>query len=383
MWAKGYRNFRHANQETNNAIESYHCFLKTRFLNDRRRKCARRMDWFIYTLLKRVELYYWNIARQKKAGFANNYKLEHMLETSMEKAKIIPDHHCILHADIQNSYWVQSQSSLKTYLVIYSDQGFSSCDCLWAMKGNFCKHVIKIGMLHGDINDSMDINHLAKFDVDIDITNSGSPIMQHDYDSVDDQNMSNARNETEEPIINEINNSDLGRCQEIFDRCNKKIQETMMQPPHSISKALLMEVLVDKFVVEMKNQCINDFEFKYNDNERTLKRKKSFLSPKKRSFQRQKRYPLLPDLNADVEQYESLNFPFTRKHKLVASMNTTPIQGHDNASKIISNADATQYNFPIADGACSKKKSLEEELEAMYAKKRSTTIAPGNICVII
>ena len=189
----------------------------------------------------------------------------------MEKSKRIPIHHCILHVDIQNSYWVQSQSSLEKYLVIYSDQGFSSCDCLWAMKGNFCKHVIKIGMLHGDINDSMDINHLAKFDVDIDITNSGSPIMQHDYDSVDDQNMSNARNETEEPIINEINNSDLGRCQEIFDRCNKKIQETMMQPPHSISKALLMEVLVDKFVVEMKNQCINDFEFKYNDNERTLK----------------------------------------------------------------------------------------------------------------
>ena len=107
------------------------------------------------------------------------------------------------------------------------------------------------------------------------------------------------------------------------------------------------------------------------------------MSPKKRSFQQQKRYPSLPDLNADVEQYESLNFPFTRKHKLVASMNTTPIQGHDNASKIISNADATQYNFPIADGACSKKKSLEEELVAMYVKKRSTTIAPGNICVII
>ena len=70
----------------------------------------------------------------------------------MEKTKIILDHHCILHADIQNSYWVQSQSSLKAYLVIYSDQGFSSCDCLWAMKGNFCKHIIKIGMLRGDID---------------------------------------------------------------------------------------------------------------------------------------------------------------------------------------------------------------------------------------
>ena len=53
------------------------------------------------------------------------------------------------------------------------------------MKGIFCKHVIKIGMLRGDIYDSMDINQLAKFDVDIDITNSGCPIMQHDYNIVD------------------------------------------------------------------------------------------------------------------------------------------------------------------------------------------------------
>ena len=64
-------------------------------------------------------------------------------------------------------------------------------------------------------------------------------------------------------------------------------------------------------------------------------------------------------------------------------MNTTPIQGHDNASKIISNADATRYNFPIADEGRSKKKSLEEELEEMYAKKRSTTFVPGIIFVII
>ena len=83
--------------------------------------------------------------------------------------------------------------------------------------------------------------------------------------------MSNAKKETVEPIINEINNSDLGRCQEIFDRCNKKIQEAIMQPPHSISKALSMEALVENFVDEMNNQCINDFDFKYNDNECTLK----------------------------------------------------------------------------------------------------------------
>ena len=40
---------------------------------------------------------------------------------------------------------------------------------------------------------------------------SGFPIIQHDYDIVDDQNISNARNETIDPIIHEINVSDLGR----------------------------------------------------------------------------------------------------------------------------------------------------------------------------
>jgi hypothetical protein len=31
MWVKGCQRFSHANQETNNVIESYHCYLKTNF----------------------------------------------------------------------------------------------------------------------------------------------------------------------------------------------------------------------------------------------------------------------------------------------------------------------------------------------------------------
>ena len=62
------------------------------------------MDWLIYTLLKRVELYYWNMACLKKASFINNYRLEHMIETSIEKAKNIPDEHCVPHDDIRNCY---------------------------------------------------------------------------------------------------------------------------------------------------------------------------------------------------------------------------------------------------------------------------------------
>ena len=58
MWVEGCRNLPHANQETNNLVEAYHCFLKSNFLSDRRKKCGRGMDWLLYQLLKNVEPYY-------------------------------------------------------------------------------------------------------------------------------------------------------------------------------------------------------------------------------------------------------------------------------------------------------------------------------------
>eukprot|EP01018_Ginkgo_biloba_P034264 Gb_28487 [translate_table: standard] len=51
---KLHMDFPHANQETNSAIESYHGFLKTKYLCDHRRKSNHHMDWLIYTLVKRV-----------------------------------------------------------------------------------------------------------------------------------------------------------------------------------------------------------------------------------------------------------------------------------------------------------------------------------------
>ena len=87
MWVKGYRDFPHANQETNNAMESYHGYLKSAFLCDKQKKCSRRMDWKFYTLLKNVEPSYRFKAVLKKEGYYNNHKKEMQLESSMEKAK--------------------------------------------------------------------------------------------------------------------------------------------------------------------------------------------------------------------------------------------------------------------------------------------------------
>ena len=84
MWVKGCREFPHANQETNNAVESYHCYLKTTFLTDRRKKCARRMDWLLHMLLTTVEPCYQFKEILKEEGFLNNCKREKQLESSVE-----------------------------------------------------------------------------------------------------------------------------------------------------------------------------------------------------------------------------------------------------------------------------------------------------------
>ena len=67
MWAKAYRKFPHSNQDTNNAIESYHMYLKRRYLCEENNACHRWMDWLIYVLTK-VELYYIHNQRLKEAG---------------------------------------------------------------------------------------------------------------------------------------------------------------------------------------------------------------------------------------------------------------------------------------------------------------------------
>eukprot|EP01018_Ginkgo_biloba_P027616 Gb_01219 [translate_table: standard] len=90
MWAKAYKDFPYTNQETNSGIEPYHGFLKIKYLCDHRRKSNRRIDWLIYTLLKRVDLYYWNTQNIKDVGFSTNFKLEEMKQTSWSRAHNIP-----------------------------------------------------------------------------------------------------------------------------------------------------------------------------------------------------------------------------------------------------------------------------------------------------
>lgn len=107
VWVKGCRDFPHANQETNNVVESYHCYLKITFLSDQRNKCSRRMDWLFYTLLTNVKPCCRLKEILKKKGYLNNHKKDKQLESSLEKSRRIPDSDCSPHESISHAYWVR------------------------------------------------------------------------------------------------------------------------------------------------------------------------------------------------------------------------------------------------------------------------------------
>ena len=59
MWCVGARRIPHAGQNTNAAIESYHCNLKSVLNSAKERFVGRRMDWLIYHLTEDVLTHYW------------------------------------------------------------------------------------------------------------------------------------------------------------------------------------------------------------------------------------------------------------------------------------------------------------------------------------
>ena len=110
MWAKAYRNFPHSNQDTNNAIESYHGYIKQRYLSEKNNACHRRVDWLMYVLLTMVEQYYIHMQHLKEAGSVRPRKSEKQLNASKCKANQIPNEDCVADDKNNNEYWVRSQN---------------------------------------------------------------------------------------------------------------------------------------------------------------------------------------------------------------------------------------------------------------------------------
>lgn len=150
MWIRASRLLPHANQETNGSIECYHGILKTRFLSGRRTIHGRRIDWLIQKLLCSCHSYYWYQNMLKDAGFKKNFNILGLVKSSLERAKKIPDHHVQFCGEQNKNARVKSQSQDKLWYKLRNvDCEWACCDCEWAMKGNICKHQIKVMLVNG------------------------------------------------------------------------------------------------------------------------------------------------------------------------------------------------------------------------------------------
>ena len=148
MWVVGHRNLPYAGQNTNAAIESYHSNLKATLRASKGRAHGRRLDWVIYELTGEILSHYWYQAMRKQHGFVPNLKQEQFVINAVLKAREIPDSCVTLPIADDGPTLVMSQNNpTKLYSIYSPDCEWGYCDCVWALKGNICKHQVKVLMI--------------------------------------------------------------------------------------------------------------------------------------------------------------------------------------------------------------------------------------------
>ncbi|MCO5547475.1 hypothetical protein L7F22_000925 [Adiantum nelumboides] len=143
MWIRASRMMEHANQETNGSIEAYHDILKSKFL------CGRRT---IHGLIKRLlcscHSYFWYQEMLKDTGFKRNFAIMDVVKNSLACALEMPDEYVRFHGDDPKHAKVLSLSKqLHFYTVLNADVEWATCNCNWAIRGNLCKHQVKVMIL--------------------------------------------------------------------------------------------------------------------------------------------------------------------------------------------------------------------------------------------
>ena len=85
---------------------------------------------------------------RKQHGFVPNWKQEQFVINAVLKAREIPDSCVTLPiADDGPALVTSKNNAAKVYSVYNPDCEWGCCDCAWALKGNICKHQIKVLMI--------------------------------------------------------------------------------------------------------------------------------------------------------------------------------------------------------------------------------------------
>lgn len=296
MWAKAYRNFPHSNQDTNNAIESYHGYIKKRYLNEKNNANHRRVDWLIHVLLTNVQLYYIHMQRLKEAGVIRPRKSLEQLNASKCRANQIPDEDCVVNPKSNKEYRVRSQNMDTRdtwYSVIYKGSDLHFCDCTWALNGNVCKHVLKVGMLLNNnvLGDNIMSNiatsstERPRFLVDLNETIVFSPEIETELlPPFNSPHFLNCHNETN---INDVDNSgplEVDERMSVISSIHQELREMLAIVPPTLERAHALKNLVSN-AHQQYNQQDNQMFLNATPSKIVKKRRHSFLSPLNKKLQ--------------------------------------------------------------------------------------------------
>ena len=148
VWVVGHRNLPYAGEDTNVAIESYHSSIKATLCASKGRAHGRRLDWVIYKLKGEILSHYWYQAMWKQHAFVPNLKQAQFVINAVLKAREIPNSCVTLPIANDCPVVVTSKTNLaKLYYVYNPNCELGCCDCVWALKGNICKHHIKVHII--------------------------------------------------------------------------------------------------------------------------------------------------------------------------------------------------------------------------------------------
>lgn len=155
MWVQAARTLNHANQETNGSMETFHATLKQQFFNGKRKIHGRRLEWLFHMLTTEIVPYFWYQQHVKMGGFGKNPSVSTIVETSVARALKIPDSDVRYPRNSHFSSWghvaqVRSQSNKEVWYEVFNAQcGWACCTCDWAVRGNQCKHQVKVMLMEG------------------------------------------------------------------------------------------------------------------------------------------------------------------------------------------------------------------------------------------
>ncbi|GLJ21811.1 hypothetical protein SUGI_0407340 [Cryptomeria japonica] len=103
-----------------------------------------------------MEPFYRHKRSLEQNGFINNYRVHH-LQSSIQRAREIPNADVVIDESQPGWFWVKIQSSCNWYVVRIFGRDLYVCDYPWSLQGNTCKCMLKVAAMQKDVCDGGEV----------------------------------------------------------------------------------------------------------------------------------------------------------------------------------------------------------------------------------